>query len=120
MFDKPAVPPTSPPAPQGPERRKHVRYTPNPATSIYLTLADQEKLFPERLADVSAGGLGLVLDRKLEAGTVATVDLYNVTREFPLQIQLRIAYAHEQPDGTVVHGCAFQRDLQSVEVWGLL
>ena len=120
MFDKPAVPPTPPSSPQGPERRQYVRYDPSPGTSIYLVTVGQEVLFPERIHNISAGGIRLVLDRKLEPGTVATADLFNITRDYPCQVSLSVAYVVEQPDGSVIHGCSFRRILHNVEVWGLL
>jgi hypothetical protein len=83
-------------------------------------LAGQEVLFPERIPNISASGMSLVLDRKLEPGTVATADLFNITREYPCQVSLCVAYAIEQADGSVVHGCSFRRPLHNVELWGLL
>jgi len=120
MFDKPAVPPVPTSSPQEPERRKYIRYTPSPATCIHLVTAAKEVLFPDHINNLSAGGISLVLDRKLEPSTIATVDFFNIARAFPLQLQLTVVYAIEQADGSVVHGCSFCRPLHSVEVWGLL
>jgi hypothetical protein len=120
MFNNLAVPPTGPSPLQGPERRQHVRYPANPATSIYLVTSGQGVLFPDQFHDISAGGLRLVLRQELAPGTVATVDLYNIVRAFSFQIQLAVAYTIDQPDGSVVHGCTFSRTLHNVELWGLL
>jgi hypothetical protein len=120
MFDKPAVPPPNVEAPHGPERRKHIRYTPSSATCVHLVTAANDVLFPDRINNISAGGISLVLDREIKPGTIATIDLFNITREFPCQLELCVTYALGQEDGSVVHGCSFKRALDNVEVWGLL
>src|SRR5262249_2906991 len=120
MFDSPGVPPVNPTPSPGEERRKYVRYPANRATCSYLALPPNETLFPERIQNISAGGVRLVLDRKLDPGTIATLDLYNLTRDFPCRVSLRVAYTLEQPGGKFMLGCAFHGELDNGEVWGLL
>jgi PilZ domain-containing protein len=87
--------------------------------SSYLATGT-EVLFPERINNLSAGGVNLTLSQPLAPGTVGTLDLYNLHRDFPFQVSVRVAYAYEQADGSFNLGCVFSRELNNSEVWGLL
>jgi hypothetical protein len=119
MFNSPGVPPANPNALSGPDRRKWTRYPASQAMSSYLATGTQV-VFPERIDNISAGGVRLTLRQQLTPGTLATLDLYNLHRDFPFQITLRVVYVLQQPDGSLQLGCAFGRELHNSEVWGLL
>jgi hypothetical protein len=119
MFDSPGFSPATPNAPSGSERRKHIRYPASRSTCCYLATG-AEILFPDHLTDVSAGGVGLVVDRSLPPGTIAHLDLYNISRDFPFQIPIRVVYTLNREDSSFALGCVFNRELNNSELWGLL
>jgi len=60
------------------------------------------------------------VDRPLQPGTVGTLDLYNIAREFPCKFQLRVVYALGDGKAPVMIGAAFVRELTAREICGLL
>jgi hypothetical protein len=76
-------------------------------------------VLPDGIRDVSTGGLRLLLDRPLAVGTRATLDAYNITREFPCRVELRVVWIREDFPCRFAHGCAFVRELSNLELWGL-
>jgi hypothetical protein len=115
------MPPTNPGLPSGAERRRFHRYTASRATCSYLLIPSLEAIVPLKVNNISAGGISLILDRMIEPGSLATVDLYNVVRDFPCKVEFRVAYALEsRPGGPVVLGGPFARPLSAEEMCGLL
>lgn len=73
-----------------------------------------------RLRDLSAGGIGLILERRFEPGMVLAAELTNAAKSFSRQAQLRVVHATAQADGSYVVGCAFGRLLTDQELQALL
>ena len=120
MLDDPGAP-AAPVAPSaGADRRKYPRYPANAATSSYLVTPGTEFLFPERLHNVSAGGVNLTLDQALTPGTTAVLDVYNLELDFALRREIRVAYSLPQNAGQFRVGCSFTAELTHDELWGLL
>jgi hypothetical protein len=101
------------------ERRKHPRFAASRASSGFLTTTDGSVAIIERIVDISNGGVRLVVSHGLAHGTGATLDVYNVARDYPCRLDLRIAYSRPLPNEGFVLGCAFERELGNLEVWGL-
>jgi hypothetical protein len=55
--------------------------------------------------DISRGGLGLIVDRRFEPGTLITVDLPLVP-ECPRPLLARVVHATAHPEGGWLVGCA--------------
>jgi len=63
------------PRPAGREGRSHKRYHCRPRTVVRLAVRPSFQSFPALVRDVSAGGIGFLLDRPLEPGTVLALQL---------------------------------------------
>jgi hypothetical protein len=86
--------------------------------SSFVITAQGSMLFPDEVANISIGGVQLVC-AGLQTGTRATLDLYNVARDFPVRMDFDVVYSLEMPSGHCAHGCAFVRELTNVEICGL-
>jgi hypothetical protein len=70
--------------------------------------------------DIATVGIGLVLDRRLEPGATAILNMIEVFTGFTCQVVLRIAHADEQPNGTFAIGGTFAVELDLADLWGLV
>jgi hypothetical protein len=82
------------------ERRATVRYACDAKTSCTpLAALQSDTGWEARVRDVSRIGLGLVLERRFEPGTIITVDLH------PRILLVRVAHAKALPEGGWLLGC---------------
>ena len=99
------------------DRREWVRY-PTHLEAFYHPGPDQPGDF-WRLAevrDLSVGGIGLLVNRCLDAGTVLTVEL-DTANGNPSQVhQARVVHAKPQADGTWFLGCIFVNKLRAADL----
>jgi hypothetical protein len=61
--------------------------------------------------DLSLGGVGLLLQRPLEAGSSLLLHLHSDSRQLTFQLRARVAHASRQHDGDWVVGCEFEEPL---------
>jgi hypothetical protein len=88
------------------KRRATVRYALDADTACApLAAWGASQGWEARIRDISRGGLGLLLDRRLEPGTLITVDL-PLTPDCPRLLLARVVHATAQPDGGWLVGCA--------------
>src|SRR5262249_32954563 len=72
-----------------------------------------------KICDISVGGLGLVLRRRFEPGTILTVDLDSPARKMARTFQAQVRHATTGTDGTWVVGCALANRLSDEELEAL-
>ncbi len=70
--------------------------------------------------DLSAGGIGFVLDRHFPAGEALFVDLPNPLRGKLETVPARVAHSTQLPDGQWLTGCEFVTPLTRAEVRALV
>lgn len=114
MSEPTRLPPEPAPLPPPGERRRFPRFAANRAISGSLITHDRI-IWARDIVDVSAGGMGLVLDHRADPGSVLLLDLY-LPRRLPRLLRIRVAHGREQPDGRFFVGGAFGRELSDEEV----
>jgi hypothetical protein len=108
------------PAWSGPERRASVRRSCR-RPSLCLPL-DSEGQTPweAELRNVSAGGLCVVLGRRVEPGTMLLVEWQEAARGAPAALVARVVHAQPQGPGRWSLGCRLARALGDAEVLALV
>ncbi|HEV2949892.1 MAG TPA: PilZ domain-containing protein [Gemmataceae bacterium] len=95
------------------DRRKHVRFSADIGTRFQLTLAGDHLFYPARIRDVSRGGVKLVIDRRLEPGTVVKVMVLQ-------PLKSRVAYCTPQENGAWAVGLSFHNEIGLPELLSVL
>lgn len=72
------------------------------------------------IRDISASGISVVLEQRLEPGTLVTVELLNRTRNFWHLKLLRVVHVTPQGDGRSLVGCVFLRRITEGELEGII
>lgn len=98
------------------ERRVAVRYPVSHETTCHAVTAPYGALCPGWVRDLSASGIGLVIDRRFPAGTWLTLELDNAELGASVSVSARVVHVIEMPNDTWLHGCAFDRDLNENEL----
>ncbi len=96
------------------ERRRFPRFPVNRAISGSLITPDRV-IWARVIADVSAGGIGLVLDDRADPGTLLLLDLY-IPQCLPRIVRVRVTHSREEPQGRFFVGGAFTQELAPDEV----
>jgi hypothetical protein len=69
--------------------------------------------------DVSSGGIGLLLKRRFEPGTILAVEPQGPTADTPCVLLVRVVHATRQADGVWLLGGRLITDLTEDEVQAL-
>lgn len=101
-------------------RRKWVRHPCGPEVACRLVLDEQTILPVERIQNLSAGGVNLVLNDLVPTGKVLTVELCYEQRRVLVQREARVTYVFRTPDGRFTLGAAFAWELGARELKQLL
>ncbi|HJT76557.1 MAG TPA: PilZ domain-containing protein [Gemmataceae bacterium] len=103
------------------ERRAFPRYPVDWEVVCKALAAGQRDSWQARALNVSAGGLGVVLERRFERGTTLTVQLQHAPAEAPRTLLARVMHATRLPDGGWLHGLSLLRPLQEEQLraWGV-
>jgi PilZ domain len=72
------------------------------------------------LQDVSPQGLGLILDRSFDIGTLLAIQLRTVHAGVSGILTARVIHVTAQPDGSWLLGCSLNRRLTDEEIFHLL
>jgi serine/threonine protein kinase len=108
------------------ERRAAVRYPLGVATdcaveaSLHDRQAEADHQWPAAVADLSCGGLALVMARRLERGTVVVVDLETAPGKLPRSLQARVVRVQSRGYGRWLVGCQFLEPLSPQELRDLV
>ena len=101
-------------------RRKWVRHPCGPEVSCRLVLDESTILPVERIQNLSAGGVNLILNDLVPTGKILTVELRHEQRPVLLQREARVTYLFRTPDGRFTLGAAFAWELGVRELKQLL
>jgi hypothetical protein len=109
------------PTPPGAERRGAVRYVGNRALLCDVTVGEGGERWTARIHDVSATGIGLLLSRRPERGTILTLRFRPPTDQLVPPLEACVIHAtREHPASPFVVGCAFANVLGPEELQALL
>jgi hypothetical protein len=86
------------------ERRAAERFPASTGASCPFASPVVEDFGPVKIKNVSLEGVGLLLSRTVEAGTLLAVTLANPSKGFSKTVLLRVTHAHSQPGGCTVGG----------------
>jgi serine/threonine protein kinase len=114
-----------PNAPGGKERRAAVRYPFTQGALCTLNPSVQgegpdDDVWPAIVQNLSRGGLGLLLARRFEPGTVLTIELHGGREGSRWTKILRVARVQLQEYGHWLHGCTFLDPLTTDQLQDLL
>jgi hypothetical protein len=101
------------------ERRAWIRYPCNLETASVSPAAETKKHEPATVRDISAAGIGLLLNRRIRPGTVLEVELPIPAKGFSRPIQARVMHASVHSGGGWLVGCTFARPLTEDELRAL-
>jgi hypothetical protein len=118
------MPPTVP-EPQGVERRASVRYPSDPESfsldnSCRPITAPQREAWSATVRDLSTGGMGIVINRRFEPGTLLIVELEDAEHTSSRSLLVRVVRAAQEARDCWFHGCAFTTKMTESELLGLM
>ena len=102
------------------ERRARARRSCSSASAPPATAALGTELWPFPVRDISARGLGMLLDRRLDTGALVTVELLNRGLNFWHLKLLRVVHVTPRGDHLWLVGSAFLKELTDDELQSLL
>ena len=79
-----------------------------------------EEMWPLVVQDLSAGGMGILLARRFEPGTVLSVELVEQLNEKPSRFPVKVVRIQRDKAGYWLHGCAFEAPLAAGSLNNLL
>ena len=106
---------------EGADRRAAVRYL-SQATdwTAEVEVCEKEERWSAAVRDISATGMGLVVDRLCEPGTLLEVELEGPTRVPIPPLTMKVVHCHKQgPKGWFL-GCILDKALSANEVAALV
>jgi serine/threonine protein kinase len=110
--------------PRGAERRAFVRFPCTIgtfcSTTSVLEEAEAEDSWPATVQDLSTGGIGLVVSRRFEPGTVLAVNLEGSDQKVSRTETVAVVRVIPQAFGHWLVGCIFQQPLSPEELQTLL
>jgi hypothetical protein len=110
----------SAPPRKGRERRVTVRYAINKRGLINVVAVLKEGVQAAHVHDISAGGIALVMEMRLQPGVLLTAELYNSSRLFFCSRLMRVTHVAEKEDGGYLIGCQFSSPLAYDQLQALL
>jgi hypothetical protein len=105
---------------RGANRRACVRYRCSRPIPRRMAIAESYVLLDGWLVDISVTGLGLLLGRPLDAGTLLFVDLESAPGAAPVELLARVVRATATPENEWILGCEFVNPLQEEELQAIL
>jgi serine/threonine protein kinase len=99
--------PVPPPKPGGPERRATVRYPSRKGSSCQPLRGDKDRSWRATIRDVSADGVGLVLERRFEPRTVLALELAPTETEPARRTLVRVVRVTPLASRRWLLGCVF-------------
>jgi c-di-GMP-binding flagellar brake protein YcgR len=102
--------------PTGQERRASERFACNLETTCQLPKGVWDDPWPAKVRNISKGGVGLVLQRRFEPGTLLVFELESAVQGFAKTFLARVRHATRHAEGGWMHGCAFASELSDEEL----
>jgi hypothetical protein len=110
--------PGSTPVPD--ERRRDERFLPEPASVCRIVSEGQEEGLHATVRDLSATGIGLLVNHPLHAGNVLILNLESGGHRLARPLPVRVMHASPLVEGCWLVGCQFVRRLSDPELQVLL
>jgi hypothetical protein len=101
------------------ERRATVRYPSSLLSSLHTVAPNKEGSWSAEIRDVSAGGIGLLLRRRFERGTLLAVEPIEPGPDAPTLLLVQVVRSTAQAEGRWLLGCQLVRELSASEVRAL-
>jgi hypothetical protein len=107
-------------------RRGYVRYSLGLGanctirSSVFEDAPPSTELWPLVVQDVSAGGIGILLARRCEAGTELSVELTGDAGRAPRSLPVKVVHVRKELHGHWAHGCTFLQPLDDAELLALV
>ena len=121
MPESAALPTEQPAGMGGWDRRAVVRYpSSSRAVCSHPHIPDEERVWPARLRDIAAHGVGLLLDRGFAPGPVLQVTLLDPAKNLSRAVLVMVMHGRRQKEGNWLIGCAFTDELTDKELKALL
>jgi hypothetical protein len=86
------------------DRRAEERLLASPEASCSFLSPVVEGFGPAKIKNISAEGIGLLLSRRLEPGTLLAMTLSNPTHGFTKTVLVRVVHVTAQPGACLVGG----------------
>jgi len=107
------------------ERRASVRYSCDPESfsddnACRPITATQKDSWSATVRDLSTGGIGLVVSRRFELGTLLIVDLEDAEHTTRSSLLVRVVHIAQDERAAWVLGCAFTHKLSESELLSLM
>jgi hypothetical protein len=105
----------------GVERRCAVRHVCRAADwAVAVEVSDQEERWPAIVRDVSVTGMGLVVAKLCDPGTLLEVEVEGTTRASLSRLSVRVVHVRKQADRSWLLGCLLAEQLSADELDALL
>lgn len=107
------------------ERRASVRYQCDPESfshdnSCRPITASKRESWPATVRDLSTSGIGIIINRRFEPGTLLSVDLEDADHTAQRSLLVRVMRAAQEAPDSWVHGCAFTHPMSEAELLDLM
>jgi hypothetical protein len=102
------------------DKRHWKRFQTSITSNFQLAATDDPHLYPARVLDVSASGVGLLCDRFVENGSLLSVELHNARGTTERTMLACIVHVMQQTDGKWALGCNFIRSLSEEDLGALV
>jgi hypothetical protein len=111
--------------PSGAERRASVRYPCSEENfssdnSCRPITARKNEAWAATVRDLSTGGVGIVVNRRFEPGTLLSVELQDSEQTVNRNLLVRVVRVLEQGEGRWLLGCAFTNKLSDADLLTLM
>jgi hypothetical protein len=110
----------SAPAPLKRERRASVRCDCNAKGTCQTLAQRQESPWKAMVLNISCQGIGVLLGRRFEPGTLLTIELTESSAQRQRLLLARVAHATPQPEDKWLIGCTLINPLDEEELHELL
>ena len=112
-------------SPKGAERRASIRYSCDPESfspnnQCRPITEAQREFWSATVRDLSTSGIGLVVNRRFESGTLLIVTLEDAERTARSSFLVRVMRVSQESKTTWLHGCAFPHQLSEAELLSLM
>lgn len=87
--------------------------------SCHPIASAKDEPWPAQVRELTAGGIGLMIKRRFEPGTLLAVELQSSTTDFSRTLVARVIHAKSQGGGDWVIGCILASKLDEEELESL-
>lgn len=106
--------------PETDDGRAWVRFPCSAETSIHQVLGARQEQWQASIVNISAGGVGLIVQGEIDLGTLLSVELKTPHSDKPRHVMVRIVHCEPLDDGTCRLGCTFVDELKDEDLRSLV